>query len=238
MMTRTRSLSRAAAFLVAISSPFIGPLSATNAPASVSVAATWDGLLHESTAAAMVTTLESRPVWEGGRIYTYTHVHIDRAVAGELGTGSEAWVRTMGGVVGKVGQIVEGEAAFAPGDRSLLFLRKGPAGAFVVTARGQGQYPIVDDDPKQPAHVVQSHTIGMILPPRAVAVAPAATPSGTTTPVAPASPAAAGTSAPTAITPSSVAVAAPRLAAEALHGRPVDDVARDIAAAWAAAHAP
>jgi hypothetical protein len=231
MMTRTRLLSRAAAFLVAISSPFIGPLSATNAPASVSVAATWDGLLHESSAAALVTTLESRPVWEGGRIYTYTHVHIDRAVAGELGTGSEAWVRTMGGVVGKVGQIVEGEAAFAPGDRSLLFLRKGPSGAFVVTARGQGQYPVVDDDPKQPPHVVQSHSIGMILPPRAVPVAPA----GTTTPAAPA---ASGAPATTGVTASSVTVAAPRLAAEALHGRPVDDVAREIAAAWAAAHAP
>lgn len=238
MMTRTRSLSRAAAFLFAISSPFIGPLSATNAPASVSVAATWDGLLHESTAAALVTTLESRPVWEGGRIYTYTHVHIDRAVAGELGTGSEAWVRTMGGVVGKVGQIVEGEAAFAPGDRSLLFLRKGPAGAFVVTARGQGQYPVVDDDPKQPPHVVQSHTIGMILPPRAVTAPSTATaPPGTaTTPAAPAPPAASGAPA-TGVTASSVTVATPRLAAEALHGRPVDDVAREIAAAWAAAHA-
>jgi hypothetical protein len=214
MITRTRSLLRAGAFLVAISSPFIGPLSATNAPASVSVAATWDGLLHESTAAAVVTTLEAHPVWEGGRIYTYTHVHIDRAVAGEL-AGSEAWVRTMGGVVGKVGQIVEGEAAFAPGEQSLLFLRKGPVGAFVVTARGQGQYPVVNDDPSQPPRVVQNRAVGMLLPPRAHAPAPAST--STTT---------------------AFTVTTPRLAAQAMHGRPVDDVARDIAAAWVAAHAP
>jgi hypothetical protein len=202
MKPRTRILSRAAAFFVALGSPFISPLIATNAPASVSIAATFDGLVHESTAAAVVTAAESRPVWEDGRIYTYTHVHIDQAVAGELGTGAEAWVRTMGGIVGKVGQIVEGEAAFAPGEASLLFLRPGPVGAYVVTARGQGQFPVMAANAQQPARIVRSHAVGMLLAPRVPA----------TTPV-------------------------PRLAAEVLHDRPVDDVAQEIAAAWGAAHA-
>ena len=35
---------------------------------------------------------------------------------------------------------------FAPGDTSLLFLRPGPIGAYDVTARGQGQFPVVADD--------------------------------------------------------------------------------------------
>ncbi len=202
MMPRTRTLPRAAVLLIALGAPAISPLVPTDAAASVSIAATFDGLLHDSTTAAVVTASESHAVWEDGRIYTYTHVHVTRAVAGELVTGAEAWIRTMGGVVGKVGQIVEGEAAFAPGDSSLLFLRPGPIGAYVVTDRGQGQYPVVVDDPKQAAHIVRSHSVGMLVAPRVAA-----------------------------------ATAAPRLAAEVLHGRPVDDVAQEIAAAWGAAHA-
>ena len=82
----------------------------------------------------------------------------------------------MGGIVGKVGQIVEGEAAFAPGETSLLFLRPGPVGAYVVTARGQGQFPVVADDPQQPAHIVRSHAVGMLVPPRAATATAAAGP--------------------------------------------------------------
>lgn len=202
MKPRSRILPRAAAFLIALGAPAISPLVPADASASVSIAATFDGLLHDSSTAAVVTAAESRAVWEDGRIYTYTHVHVSRAVAGELATGSEAWVRTMGGIVGKVGQIVEGEAAFAPGETSLLFLRPGPIGAYVVTDRGQGQFPVVTDDPKQGAHIVRNHSVGMLVAPRVAATS-----------------------------------AAPRLAAEVLHGRPVDDVAQEVAAAWGAAHA-
>jgi hypothetical protein len=208
MLPRMRHASRAATLFMALAA--LCPIVAISgiavfeepAAASVSLAVTWDGLLHESIAAALVTSVESRPVWENGRIYTYTRVHVDRPVAGALGTGDEAWVRTMGGVVGKVGQIVEGEASFAPGEASLLFLRPGPAGAFVVTARAQGQFPIVADR-ATPAHLVKSNVVGMLLEPRAPAPA----------------------------------VAAPRLAAEVVHGRLVDDVVHDVAAAWSAAHA-
>jgi hypothetical protein len=203
MMPRPRSLLRVAGFFVALSFPLAAPLFATDARASVSLAATWDGLLHQSTAAAVVTAMEARPVWENGRIYTYTHVRIDRPVAGALGTSSDAWVRTMGGIVGKVGQAVEGEAAFVPGQSSLLFLRPGPSGAFIVTSRGQGQFPIAADDPTVPARIAENHSVGMLVHPRALS---------------------------TAATP-------PRLAAEVLHGRPVDDAVKEIAAAWGAAHA-
>jgi hypothetical protein len=169
--------------------------------ASVSLAATWESLLHESTAAVVVTPIEARSVWEDGRIYTYTHLNVDRAVAGELATGATPWVRTMGGVVGKIGQIVDGEPVLVPGRASLLFLHPGPVGAFEVTARGQGQFPVVKGDDKLPARVVRSNAAGAILP----------------------RPASAG---------------AVRLATEVIHGRPVDDVARDIAADWARTRAP
>jgi hypothetical protein len=214
MMPRTRHASRAATLCVvlAVACPVLAlslnSLLERPAAASVSVAATWDGLLHESTAAVLVTAAESRAVWENGRIYTYTRVHVDRPVAGALGTGSDAWVRTMGGVVGKVGQIVEGEAAFAPGEGSLLFLRPGPVGSFIVTARAQGQFPVVNDG-ASPAHLVKSNVAGMLVGPH---------PGQSSAPA--------------------TAVAAPRLAAEAIHGRLVDDVAREVAAAWNSTHAP
>ncbi len=201
MKSRTRNLSRAIALFIALGALCVGPLIPTSASASVSIAATFDGLLRSSSTAAVVSAAESRAVWEDGRIYTYTHVRVERPIAGELGMGSEAWVRTMGGIVGKVGQIVEGEAAFMPGDRSVLFLRPGPVGAYVVTDRGQGQFPVVTDD-QQTAHVIRSHAVGMLVQPRVLAA-------GTT----------------------------PRIAADVLHGRPVDDVVQEIAAAWGAAHA-
>jgi hypothetical protein len=146
----------------------------SDARASVSIQVTWDGLLRESTAAVVATPVATSPVWENGRIYTYTHVHVDRPIAGAL-PGADAWIRTMGGVVGDVGQLVEGEAVLATGHTSLLFLHPGPQGAYVVTARGQGQFPVVPGaDPKAPPHVVRSNAAGALVPPRPVGPVPVA----------------------------------------------------------------
>jgi hypothetical protein len=181
----------------------VAALVVADARASVSIAVTWDGLLRESTAAALVTALEGRSVWEGDRIYTYTHVRVDRGVAGELTTGDDAWVRTMGGVVGKVGQVVDGEPVLTRGQSSLLFLHgipARPAGAYDVTARGQGQFPVVTDE-KTPPRLVRSTSAGGLVPRRSGGPA-----------------------------------AAQPLAADVVHGRPVDDVARDVVAAWSGTH--
>jgi len=79
---------------------------------------------------------------EDGRIYTYTHVKIEQGVAGELGTGAESWVRTMGGVVGKIGQMVDGEPIFTSGKSSLLFMRKFKAsGTWEISARARASTP-------------------------------------------------------------------------------------------------
>jgi len=173
------------------------------ASASVSIAVTWDGLLRGSTLAAVVTPVDASSSWENGRIYTYTRVRLDRVIAGGQPAGSEVWVRTMGGIVGKIGQVVDGEAVLAPGQPSLLFLHPGAAGTLDVTARGQGQFPVVPGDASgSPARVVRSHSMGALVPPQVI-----------------------------------VSTAATRLAADVLHGRAVDDVARDIAADWQASHA-
>jgi hypothetical protein len=169
-MPGQRVVPRALAALIALSSPAWTALVSTDARASVSIAVTWEGLLGRSTAAAIVTPVEARAVWEGGRVYTYTRVHVDRPIAGNLGASGDAWVRTMGGVVGTTGQLVEGEAVLANGRSSLLFLHPGPAGTLAVTARGQGQFPVMaDTDPAKPARVVRSNATGELLPPQTAA---------------------------------------------------------------------
>jgi hypothetical protein len=200
-----RSMFRRSAVAVALLGLLaaLGLLVPLDARASVSIAVTWDGLLRESSAAALVTPVEARSVWESDRIYTYTRVRVDRVVAGDLVTGSEAWVRTMGGVVGKIGQIVDGEAVLTRGQTSLLFIHEipgRPAGAFDVTARGQGQFPVVVDE-KTPPRVVRSTAAGALVAPRVAG--------------------------PVATAP---------LAADVVHGRAIDDVARDVAAAWSRTH--
>jgi hypothetical protein len=179
------------------------------ASASVSIAATFDRLLREATVSAVVTPTEQRSLWENGRIYTYTRVHVDRAVAGDLATASDAWVRTMGGIVGKIGHSVDGEAVLTVGRPCLLFMHPGPIGAFEVTARAQGQYPLVTDDTRA-VRVIKSSGVGALLPP----VPPSRT-----------------------RVPTPAPLAAQALAADVIHGRLVDDVARDIAAAWNKVHA-
>jgi hypothetical protein len=117
-------------------------LVAPHARASVSFTVLLDALVGESTAACVATPVETKSVWEDGRIATYTRVHVDRVLAGSAA--SEVWVKTLGGVVGHIGQQVEGEAVLRAGQQSVLFLTT-YEGSIVVTARGQGQFPIVVD---------------------------------------------------------------------------------------------
>jgi hypothetical protein len=189
------------ALVVAAAAAVPTALATSDAQASVSIAVTWDGLVRESTFAGMVTPTSATSVWESGRIYTYTQVHVDRVLAGDAGGASDLWVRTMGGIVGNLGQVVDGEAVLTTGRPSLLFLHAGPTGAFQVTARGQGQFPLVLDA-KSVLRLSRSSSVGGLVSPKR-----------------------------------STTSAAPILAVEMVHGRLVDDVARDIAAAWPRVHA-
>jgi hypothetical protein len=178
------------------------------ASASVLIAITFDDLVGRSSSAAFVTPFESRSVWENARIYTYTHVHVDTAVGGSLASGDEPWVRTMGGIVGGLGQVVDGEAVLTTGRPTLLFLHDGPAeaaGALEVTARAQGQYAIRLDD-KGVAKLVLSSAAGGVIPPSTIPV-------------------------------ESDGKTRRKMASELLHQRPIPDATHDIAAAWSRLHA-
>jgi hypothetical protein len=223
-LVRLRSALLGSSLSLAVAALAFGAVTLAPCPtasASVSIAVGWDALLKDADAVAVITPVESKSVWEGGRIYTYTRVKVDQGVAGDLGTGAEAWVRTMGGVVGKVGQLVDGEPVFVSGKSSLLFMRKFQAGAWEVSARAQGQYPIVLDASKV-RKVIKNANVGMLFPPKPKVVA-AATEPGVKVETAPAGP---------------PAVKKIRLASEVIQDRPLDEVTRQIAADWKKAHPP
>jgi hypothetical protein len=92
--------------------------------------------------------LDAYSVWEelGGRkhIVTYTRVRAVELLAGADPKEDELLVRTLGGRVGDLGELVHGEAMLNVGARGVLFVM--PArGALGVTAMAQGHYPLLRD---------------------------------------------------------------------------------------------
>jgi hypothetical protein len=132
-----------AACLVAVCVPRIGR-------ASVSIPVTFDDLIRRSSAVAIVVATEQHGTWESGRIVTYSRLRVDRLIAGILPP--ELWVRTMGGAVSPVRQLVEGEATFAVGGSSLVFVHPHADGStpanFGVVEGAQGQFALIESSAK------------------------------------------------------------------------------------------
>jgi hypothetical protein len=202
----------------------------SDASASVSIAVGFDALVKDADAVVVITPNEAQSVWEDGRIYTYTKVKVDQGVAGDLGAGADGWVRTMGGVVGKIGQMVDGEPVFQTGKPSLLFLRKFKENTvFEVSARGQGQYPIKIDETTHLKRLIKSAHGGLIIPPKPPANAAGQSGQVQTQSVIPnQSP---GASLDLTKQPL-------RLAQDVLHERSFDEATREISAAWKRTHPP
>jgi hypothetical protein len=133
------------------------------ADASVSLALTIDDVARDADVVVRATPLARTSTWEEGRIVTNTRLEVDAVIAGK-GAGSEISVRTLGGVVGDIGQRVEGEAVFAPNAPSIIFLKRRPNdGAFMIAARAQGQL-LVTKDAGTAREVVRVRNLGALLP--------------------------------------------------------------------------
>jgi hypothetical protein len=203
----------------------------SDAQASVSIAVPFDALVKDADQVAVITAAESKSVWEEGRIYTYTKVKFDQGVAGDLGAGADGWVRTMGGVVGKIGQLVDGEPVFVTGKTSLVFMRKFKGNdVFEVSARAQGQYPVLVDEKSKTRKVMRSSNVGMLLPPKDK-VANASQ-------VQTQSLASGGGGGSSATQQGYPTVVGPRLAQDVMHDKALDDVVREVATTWKKLHPP
>jgi hypothetical protein len=87
-----------------------------------------------------VTGVSAR--WEGTRIYTFTEVDVTSVWRGSAP--ARIRVATPGGVVGRIGQRVDGAAVFAPAEEVVVFLAKGDGGAFRVNGLAQGKFAVRD----------------------------------------------------------------------------------------------
>lgn len=215
----------------------LAPLAAatvsSDANASVMIAVPFDSLVKDADAVAVIVPQEAKSVWEEGRIYTYTRVKIEQGLAGDT-SGSEVWIRTMGGVVGKVGQLVDGEPVFTQSKPNLLFLRKFKSGGtWEVSARAQGQYPVIVDELSKKRRIVRSANVGMLLPPKRLQQDSAAAGVVQQGPVAPQS---ADGQKPSSPSDAVADVSKIRLAGDVLHDKTLDEAAKEIASAWKRLH--
>ncbi len=120
------------------------------ANASVSIALSLEELTRASSVIAKVTPLERTSTWENGRIVTSTRLRVEEVYAGTAPGGArELRVRTLGGRVGDIGQLVEGEVVFAPNEPSIVFLTPleglSAEPKFVVAGRAQGHFHVQRD---------------------------------------------------------------------------------------------
>lgn len=115
--------------------------------ASVARAMSVKDLAEASRAVLLGEPVEAYSQWqtvgESKRIVTFTRVLVNETVLGN--PESELMVRTLGGRVGKIGQLVHGEAALRLNEPSMLFLQDSAEGVTRVTAMAQGHYRLLAD---------------------------------------------------------------------------------------------
>ena len=102
-------------------------------------------LVKSSARIWLATPVERHCEWVespvGRLIVTHTRVACDHDVVPGEPRAGELWVQTLGGTVGKTGQLVHGEARLRVGERCLLFVAK-PGERHVVNGMAQGHYAV------------------------------------------------------------------------------------------------
>lgn len=167
-------MNKPVAFLAAFAAGFLlaptpagDALAVPTAEASVAYELSLSDLVRASSLVAVVSPIESRSLWEtdeggrGQRIATYTRVRVARVLDGAAGP-DDVWVRTLGGRVGSVGQVVDGEASLSPGHDALLFLAKREDATLAVVGMAQGQFDVAAAAGRSPT-VAPSRAPGLLI---------------------------------------------------------------------------
>ncbi len=106
-------------------------------------------LVHLSRFAVVATAREANSAWErdsaGKRIVTTTRLEVQQPLDERAPPDSQLFVRTLGGRVGDIGQIVHGEAELEKNKPAVFFLHEPMDGVFGITAMAQGHYPLAAD---------------------------------------------------------------------------------------------
>lgn len=102
-----------------------------------------DELAREADAVVVATPLDDRSSrWLNGRIVTEVTVRVDAVITGRIAPSTSLTVRTPGGVVGEIGQALEGSPALSPNVPVVLFLTAPRSGARAVLSLAAGVMPV------------------------------------------------------------------------------------------------
>lgn len=138
-------------FLCCLSGSAAASLFAAPAHATLVIGLTLEQLVDRSTSIVVCSALAavSRYGDLGGRrcIVTDTRVRIDDVLGKPVPTSQELMVRTLGGRVGGVGQLVLGQAVISPESPGVAFLKRGADGAHWFVGMAQGYYPLQGTTP-------------------------------------------------------------------------------------------
>lgn len=99
--------------------------------------------------ALVATPTDAYSRWEtvgnSHRIVTYIRVDVTHPIDGRPPPDTSLMIRTLGGRVGDIGQLVHGEARLELGTPTVVFLTPAGDGVLGVTAMAQGHYPLSFD---------------------------------------------------------------------------------------------
>lgn len=116
------------------------------AEAGVMIPTSLQQLVQTSEHVLVATPRLGDSAWEevGGsrRIVTYTRLTVEEPLDGRSPADSELLVRTLGGQVDRLGQVVHGEAELRRDEVCVLFLKDRHDGTYRVTGLAQGHYPL------------------------------------------------------------------------------------------------
>jgi hypothetical protein len=100
------------------------------------------------------TATEAFSRWEtvgkSRRIVTYVQVQVTQPIDGRPPPERTVLLRTLGGRVGDIGQLVHGEARFELGAEATIFISQDVDGILAVTAMAQGHYPLSRPGSEEP----------------------------------------------------------------------------------------
>jgi hypothetical protein len=133
---------------------------AVSLPAAVVERMSLEGLVARSQVIAHARVARTSAAWDNltGVIWTHSELVLQEGLKGR--PGNLIRVSEPGGVVGEVGQSVEGMPRFIPGEEVVVFLYRTPQGLWRVRGLGQGKFTVLSN-PTNSEQVVRSNMAGL-----------------------------------------------------------------------------
>lgn len=148
MLTRRRVISQAIAGCVVTAG--LGSWRATPAHATTARVISLPQLVGITQHTVVGTPVDSHSLWEtlgdAQRIVTYVRIDVAQSIDGRPPATRSILVRTLGGRVGDIGQLVHGEARLTLEKPAVLFLQSSSNGVLSVAAMAQGHFPLKSDE--------------------------------------------------------------------------------------------